>query len=65
MRIEHIAMYVNDIEAARVFFVKYFAAVSDNGYYNKSKGVRSYFITFDDGTRLELMNKSDMVAYNN
>lgn len=61
MRIEHIAMYVNDIEATRDFFVKYFAAVSDNGYYNKSKGFRSYFLTFDDGARLELMNKTDMV----
>lgn len=31
MRIEHIAMYVNDLEAARIFFVKYFDAISNVG----------------------------------
>lgn len=33
MRIEHIAMYVNDLEKTREFFVKYFRAVSNDGYY--------------------------------
>jgi len=27
MKIEHIAMYVNDLESVRDFFVKYFGAV--------------------------------------
>lgn len=34
MKIEHIAMYVNNIETAKNFFVKYFNAVSDSGYHN-------------------------------
>ena len=57
MRIEHIAMYVNDLEAARDFFVKYLGGVSNDGYHNKNTDFRSYFISFDDGARLELMNK--------
>lgn len=60
MRIEHIAMYVNDLEAARDFFVKYFNAVSNEGYHNKTTEFRSYFLSFDDGARLEIMKKSVM-----
>ena len=57
MRIEHLAMYVNNLEAARDFFVKYLGGTSNDGYHNKTTGFRSYFISFDDGARLEIMNK--------
>lgn len=60
MRIEHIAMYVNDLERARDFFIKYFGAVSNAGYHNKNTGFRSYFLSFDDGARLEIMNRPGM-----
>ena len=60
MRIEHVAMYVNDLEKARDFFVKYLGGSSNAGYHNKSTEFRSYFISFDDGARLEIMNKPDM-----
>lgn len=55
MKIEHIAMYVNNIETAKNFFVKYFNAVSDSGYHNPKTGFCSYFLTFSDSARLELM----------
>lgn len=61
MRIEHIAMYVNDLEKARDFFVKYFHATSNAGYHNKITDFRSYFLEFDDGARLEIMNKPQMM----
>ena len=61
MKIEHIALYVNDLEAARDFFVIYLDGKSNDGYYNPRTGFRSYFISFDDGARLELMNKPEMV----
>ena len=61
MKIEHIALYVNDLEAARDFFVIYLDGKSNDGYYNPRTGFRSYFISFDDGSRLELMNKPEMV----
>ena len=61
VRIEHIAMYVNDLEKARDFFVKYLGGKSNDGYHNVKTDFRSYFITFDGGARLELMNKPEMV----
>lgn len=57
MRIEHIAIYVNDLEAVRDFFVKYFQAKSNEGYHNKKTDFRSYFLSFVDGARIEIMNK--------
>lgn len=60
MKIEHIAMYVNDLELAKQFFEKYMGGVSNDMYHNKKTGFKSYFLTFDDGARLELMNKPDM-----
>ena len=60
MRIEHIAMYVKNLEAARDFFVKYLSGTSNGGYHNPSTGFRSFFISFDDGARLEIMNKPGM-----
>ena len=57
MIIEHIAMYVNDLEAARDFFVKFFDGHSNDGYHNKTTDFRSYFICFDGGARLEIMTK--------
>ncbi|MCR4798494.1 MAG: VOC family protein [Lachnospiraceae bacterium] len=60
MRIEHVAMYVKDIEKAKDFFVKYLGGRSNDGYHNKKTGFRSYFISFDDGARLEIMHKPEM-----
>ena len=60
MKIEHVAMYVNDLEQARDFFIKYLDGKSNDGYHNMKTGFRSYFISFDEGTRLEIMNKPDM-----
>ena len=57
MKIENMAIYVNDLETARDFFVKYLGGSSNDGYHNKNTGFRSYFISFEDGARLELMNK--------
>ena len=61
MKIEHIAMYVTNLEAAREFFVKYFGAKANNGYHNLKTDFRSYFLSFDDGARLEIMNRPQMV----
>ena len=60
MRIEHIAMYVNDLEKTRDFFIQYFNATSNEGYHNKKTDFRSYFLSFDDGARLEIMNRPQM-----
>lgn len=60
MKIEHIALYVNDLEKARGFFVTYFDATSNEGYHNKTTDFRSYFLSFSDGSRLEIMTKPDL-----
>lgn len=63
MYIEHIAMYVNDLEKARDFFIKYFNATSNDGYHNRTTDFRSYFLTFEGGARIEIMNKPNMTDY--
>ena len=60
MGIDHIAVYVNDLDAAKVFFVKYFDAKPNEGYHNKITNFRSYFLSFDDGSRLEIMTRPNM-----
>lgn len=60
MKIEHIALYVNDLENAKQFFIKYFGAEANDGYHNLRTAFRSYFLTFDDGARLEIMTKPKM-----
>ena len=60
MRIEHAAMYVKDLEKAKEFFIKYFGAVPNEGYHNKNTDFRSYFLSFDEGARLEIMTRPSM-----
>lgn len=60
MKIEHVAMYVNDLEGTKHFFETYLGAVSNSGYHNTKTDFRSYFLTFDGGARLEIMNKPGM-----
>lgn len=60
MTIDHVAMYVKDLEKARDFFVNYLDGESNDGYHNKTTDFRSYFITFSDGARLELMTRPEL-----
>ena len=60
MKIEHIAMYVTDLKEAKDFFVRYFGGKSNSEYHNSKTDFRSYFISFDDGSRLELMKKPNL-----
>ena len=60
MKIDHIALYVNDLEGAKNFFAEYFQAVPNKGYHNPATDFRSYFLTFEDGARLEIMTKPDL-----
>lgn len=59
MRIDHVAMYVRDLERAKDFFMRYFGAKPNELYHNQKTGFRSYFLTFDQGARLEIMNKPE------
>ena len=55
--IEHIAMYVNKLERAREFLTDYFGAKAGTLYFNQKTGLRSYFLSFDQGSRLEIMTR--------
>ncbi len=55
MKIEHVAIWANDIEQLKQFYEKYFGAHSNDKYTNLKKGFSSYFLCFDSGSRLELM----------
>ena len=57
MRIEHVAMYVEDLEKTKDFFIKYFEANAGERYYNPKTELQSYFLSFEDGARLEIMQK--------
>ena len=61
IKIEHIAMYVNDLDAAKEFFEKYFNAKSNEKYHNIKTGFQSYFLIFNGGARIEIMSKPDVV----
>ena len=60
MKIGHAVIYYSDLEAARSFFEKYFSARSGKMYSNQKTGFCSYFLTFDDGARLEIMSKESV-----
>jgi len=59
--IEHLALWVNDLEATRAFYQRHFHATANDRYYNPEKDFRSYFLTFPGGgPRLELMQRPDV-----
>lgn len=60
MKIDHVALYVNDLEGAREFFTRFFGAVSNDGYHNPKTGLRTYFLRFDGEARLEIMSRPGM-----
>lgn len=60
MKIEHIGMWVKDIEQTRRFYETYFEASANNLYHNEKKGFKSYFLTFASGARLEIMHRDDI-----
>lgn len=61
MRIEHLAIWVRDLELMRSFYVKYFDGKSNEKYRNEKKNFESYFISFDSGARLELMQMPGII----
>jgi lactoylglutathione lyase len=57
MKIEHLAIWVKDIETMKSFYCTYFGAVAGEKYVNPKKEFESYFLKLDDGARIELMHK--------
>lgn len=57
MKIEHIAIWVQELETMRKFYEKYFGAQAGELYHNPNKNFFSYFLSFTTGARLELMHQ--------
>jgi lactoylglutathione lyase len=55
MKIEHVAIWTNQLEVLKLFYTSFFGAQSNEKYYNPGKQFSSYFLSFDNGCRLELM----------
>ena len=60
MKIDHIAIYVRDLEKTKSFYAKYFGAKSNHQYHNPKTGLKTYFLTFENGGRLEIMHQSGL-----
>jgi lactoylglutathione lyase len=57
MNIDHVAIWTTQLENLKDYYVRYFDGKSNSKYLNKDSHFESYFITFDSGSRLELMQK--------
>jgi lactoylglutathione lyase len=62
MHIEHIAIWTQQLEALKTFYETYFAARTNQKYTNPKTHFESYFLTFDAGPRLELMQRPDIMG---
>lgn len=60
MKIEHVAIWVRDIDKVCEFYRKYFGGEVQPLYHNPTKQFTSRFVTFDEGARLEIMHCPDM-----
>lgn len=62
IKLDHMAMYVHDLENMKNFFVRFFSAQANQMYHNPNTGLRTYFLTFADGSRLEIMNRPEVLS---
>lgn len=62
MKIAHIALWVSDLQQMRDFYQRYFSADCNDKYTNTTTQFSSYFLTFDDDCRLEIMQRPDVSA---
>lgn len=60
MYIHHIAIWTNNLELVKEFYLKYFDCTAGENYFNRSKQFSSCFLTFSGGARLELMHRPDI-----
>ena len=65
MKIEHLAIWTNQLETLKAFYQKFFGASANDKYFNPKKEFSSYFLSFSDGARLELMQMPGIPNNNN
>lgn len=55
MTLDHVAIWTTQLEVLKDYYVKFFKGHANQKYINKEKQFESYFLTFDSGSRLEIM----------
>jgi lactoylglutathione lyase len=60
VRLEHVAVWVRDLEKMRAFYVSRLGGRAGQRYVNPRTGFSSYFVSFGDAARLELMSADDL-----
>lgn len=60
MTLEHVAIWTDQLEVLKDYYMKYFGAVPNDKYINEKKQFHSYFLSFTSGARLEIMSKPDI-----
>ena len=60
MKLEHVAIWTEQLDVLRDYYIKYFQGSSNAKYVNEMKGFQSYFISFESGARLEIMSRIDI-----
>ena len=56
MMLEHVAIWTDNLEELKRYYIKYFGATANEKYTNEESQFQSYFLTFESGARLEIMN---------
>ena len=56
-RLHHVALWTRNLEQMRAFYVDVLGGTSGSRYENPRTGFQSYFISFSDGPRVELMSR--------
>jgi len=64
MHIDHIAIWTNDLERLKNFYSGFFNCKVSDRYNNEVKQFSSYFLSFQNGARLEIMKRHDVTSPN-
>jgi lactoylglutathione lyase len=62
VRLEHVGLWVRDLDAVAAFYARYFQARIGARYENPRKGFESRFLEFSGGARLEIMRRTDVTT---
>lgn len=60
MKIEHLALWTDKLEELKNFYTTYFGAIAGKRYHNPVKTFTSYFLSFGNGARLEIMHRPEV-----
>lgn len=60
MKLEHVALWTNQLEELKAYYCHFFGGIANELYFNPAKNFKSYFISFEGGARLEIMSRPDI-----